>query len=64
MRPFRSVDRDGDGVPDEPQSLTVTKGVGNALASPFRAKRPGHKTIEPVEEQEAPDAHEPDTEGM
>jgi hypothetical protein len=31
-RPFRSVDLDGDGVPDEPQALTAVKGVGGALA--------------------------------
>jgi hypothetical protein len=31
-RPFRSVDLDGDGVPDEPQVLTPVKGVGGAIA--------------------------------
>src|SRR3984957_18607629 len=31
-RPFRSVDLDGDGVPDEPQALTAMKGVGGAIA--------------------------------
>jgi hypothetical protein len=31
-RPFRSVDLDGDGVPDEPQALTAVKGVGDAIA--------------------------------
>lgn len=31
-RPFRSVDIDGDGIPDEPQALTKVKGVGGALA--------------------------------
>jgi hypothetical protein len=31
-RPFRSVDLDGDGVPDEPQALTAVKGVGGAIA--------------------------------
>ena len=30
-RPFRSVDIDGDGIPDEPQALTVVKGVGGAI---------------------------------
>lgn len=30
-RPFRSVDLDGDGVPDEPRALTAVKGVGNAI---------------------------------
>jgi hypothetical protein len=31
-RPFRSVDLDGDGVPDEPQALTAMKDVGGAIA--------------------------------
>lgn len=31
-RPFRSVDIDGDGIPDEPQALTAVKGVGGAIA--------------------------------
>ena len=31
-RPFRSVDLDGDGVPDEPRALTAAKGAGNAIA--------------------------------
>jgi len=48
-RPFRSVDLDGDGVPDEAQVLTAVKGIGGALtgaagvlgkfvASPFKPK--------------------------
>lgn len=32
IRPFRSVDIDGDGIPDEPQALTAVKGVGGAIA--------------------------------
>ena len=31
-RPLRSVDLDGDGVPDEPQALTAVKGVSGAIA--------------------------------
>ncbi|GAA3671572.1 hypothetical protein GCM10023081_07410 [Arthrobacter ginkgonis] len=31
-RSFRSVDIDGDGIPDEPQALTKVKGVGGAIA--------------------------------
>ena len=31
-RPFRSVDIDGDGIPDEPQALTAVKSVGGAFA--------------------------------
>jgi uncharacterized protein (DUF697 family) len=31
-RPFRSVDLDGDGMPDEPQALTAVKGVSGAIA--------------------------------
>jgi hypothetical protein len=30
-RPFRSVDLDGDGIPDAPQALTAVKGVGGAV---------------------------------
>ncbi|MEV6851635.1 hypothetical protein [Actinoplanes sp. NPDC051411] len=60
-RPFRGVDLDGDGIPDEPQALTAVKGVGGALAgaastaagkvrSPFRRR----KTEEPAAESDAP----------
>lgn len=31
VRPFRSVDLDGDGIPDAPQALTAVKGVGGAI---------------------------------
>ncbi|HET9040957.1 MAG TPA: hypothetical protein VFN40_12335 [Gemmatimonadales bacterium] len=31
-RVFRSVDLDGDGIPDEPQALTAARGVGGAVA--------------------------------
>jgi hypothetical protein len=31
-RAFRSVDIDGDGIPDEPQALTAVRGVGGAIA--------------------------------
>jgi len=31
-RPFRAVDVDGDGIPDEPQALAAVKGLGGALA--------------------------------
>ncbi|MCX6499366.1 MAG: hypothetical protein NTU93_11290 [Arthrobacter sp.] len=31
-RPFRSVDIDGDGIPDEPQAIAAVKGVGGAIA--------------------------------
>jgi hypothetical protein len=40
-RTFRSVDRDGDGVPDEPQALTAANGLGNAIASSFKPKQLG-----------------------
>src|SRR5665648_1192810 len=39
-RPFRRVDLDGDGVPDEPQALTAAKGAATAagrVARPFRS---------------------------
>jgi hypothetical protein len=31
-RAFRSVDIDGDGIPDEPRALTAVKGAGGAIA--------------------------------
>ncbi|XTR51698.1 hypothetical protein ACOM2C_16825 [Pseudarthrobacter sp. So.54] len=31
-RAFRSVDIDGDGIPDEPMALSAVKGVGGAIA--------------------------------
>ncbi|MFL0411126.1 hypothetical protein ACH0AH_08115 [Microbacterium paludicola] len=31
-RAFRSVDLDGDGIPDEPQALTAVKGTAGAIA--------------------------------
>lgn len=31
-RPFRSMDIDGDGIPDEARALTMVKGVGGAVA--------------------------------
>ncbi|GAA1381194.1 hypothetical protein [Catellatospora chokoriensis] len=53
-RPFRSVDLDGDGIPDAPQALTAVKGVGGAIAgaagavggaaaSLFKGKMPGRQ---------------------
>jgi hypothetical protein len=32
LRPFRSVDIDGDGIPDEPQAFTAVKSVGGAIS--------------------------------
>ncbi|MFC0030159.1 hypothetical protein ACFFMM_11575 [Micromonospora chaiyaphumensis] len=67
-RPFRSVDLDGDGVPDEPQALTAVKGVGGAIAgvagtvgegvtSLFKPKKRGkHAAGEPRREIEAAEA--------
>ncbi|MEU5529388.1 hypothetical protein ABZ744_20875 [Micromonospora chersina] len=69
-RPFRSVDLDGDGVPDEPQALTAVKGVGGAIAgvagtvgegvtSLFKPKKRGkHAAGEPRREIEAAEASE------
>lgn len=50
-RPFRSVDLDGDGIPDAPQALTAVKGVGGAIAgvvggaatSLFKTKKLGRR---------------------
>jgi hypothetical protein len=64
-RPFRSVDLDGDGVPDAPQALTAVKGVGGAIAGAagavgggvsglFKPKKRGkHATGGPQRELEA-----------
>jgi hypothetical protein len=60
-RPFRSVDRDGDGIADAPQALTAVKGAGSVIrgaagtvggvaASLFKSKKPGDG---------APDANPP-----
>nr|BFE65109.1 hypothetical protein GCM10020063_096350 [Dactylosporangium thailandense] len=38
-RPFRSVDLDGDGIPDAPQALTAAKGVGGAITGAAGAVR-------------------------
>lgn len=32
LRPFRSVDIDGDGIPDEPQAFSAVKSVGGAIS--------------------------------
>lgn len=74
-RPFRSVDLDGDGVPDEPQALTAVKGVrnaiagraeavGGAIASPFKPKKRGrHAAGGPQRELESgPDATDAEAE--
>ncbi|MEU4715258.1 hypothetical protein AB0F73_16580 [Micromonospora purpureochromogenes] len=67
-RPFRGVDLDGDGVPDEPQALTAVKGVGGAIAgvagtvgegvaSLFKPKKQGKRAAgEPRREIEAAEA--------
>jgi len=49
-RPFRRVDLDGDGVPDEAQALTAAKGVGVKLSSSFKSRRAGHRAPEKPEE--------------
>ena len=73
-RPFRSVDLDGDGVPDEPQALTAVKSAGGAIAGAagavgdgvsglFKPKKRGkHAAGEPQHELEA-GADEDVTEG-
>jgi hypothetical protein len=51
VRPFRSVDLDGDGVPDEPAAITAVKGVGSSLTSTFRSKKRSRQdAIEPLNE--------------
>ncbi|MDN4644199.1 hypothetical protein [Arthrobacter sp. PsM3] len=59
-RAFRSVDIDGDGIPDEAQALTVVKGVGGAIAGTagsvggsvaglFKRKKRGEQTVDESE---------------
>ena len=69
---FRSVDRDGDGIPDEARALTAAKGVGKALAggagavggaasSLFKRKKPGRDAADAPhsdDEDFAPNAEE------
>lgn len=38
-RPFRSVDIDGDGIPDEPRAFTTVKNVGGSVAGLFKPKK-------------------------
>lgn len=38
-RPFRRIDRNGDGIPDEAQALTAAKSAGSKLSSSFKTKR-------------------------
>lgn len=56
-RVFRSVDIDGDGIPDEPQALSAVKGVGGAIAGTagsvggsvaglFKRKKRGQQTAD------------------
>ena len=56
-RAFRSVDIDGDGIPDEPQALSAVKGVGGAIAGTagsvggsvaglFKRKKRGEQTAD------------------
>jgi hypothetical protein len=56
-RVFRSVDIDGDGIPDEPQALSAVKGVGGAIAGTagsvggsvaglFKRKKRGEQTAD------------------
>jgi hypothetical protein len=47
-RPFRSVDLDGDGVPDDPQALTLAKDVGSSIAGAAGSVRSGvAKVVKP-----------------
>lgn len=45
-RPFRSVDLDGDGVPDQPQALTAVKGVGRAVAGAVSAGTRSFRSVD------------------
>ncbi len=56
-RPFRSVDLDGDGVPDEPQALTAAKGLGNAITSSFKHRHKTRRQRKPVTPPDIVDAN-------
>lgn len=45
-RAFRSVDRDGDGIPDEPQALTAIKGAGGAVAGAVSAGSRAFRSVD------------------
>lgn len=60
---FRSVDLDGDGIPDEARALTAVKGAGSAIkgaatgaagavSGVFRRKRAGTGALEPAPGQD------------
>jgi hypothetical protein len=59
-RQFRSVDLDGDGIPDEPRALTAAKGVGGAvsgtagLVGGFVAERLKSKGLKQIPGDESP----------
>ena len=50
-RPFRSVDLDGDGVPDEPQALAAVKGVASAAGALTRSFRRTESDEQAVSEE-------------
>jgi len=66
---FRSVDLDGDGIPDEARALTAVKGAGSAIkdaavgaagavGAVFRRKRDGGEAADDAPEEPAEDSAE------
>jgi hypothetical protein len=49
-RPFRRIDRNGDGIPDEAQALTAAKSAGSKLSSSFKTKRAERQAHEASEQ--------------
>lgn len=45
-RPFRRVDRDGDGIPDEPQALSAAKGAGQAISDATAASTRAFRRVD------------------
>lgn len=45
-RPFRRVDRDGDGIPDEPQALSAAKGAGQAFSEAAAASTRAFRRVD------------------
>jgi hypothetical protein len=62
-RPFRAVDVDGDGIPDEPQALAAVKGLGGALAGATGAASGRVAGLFKSRKRDTADAPERTTEG-
>lgn len=62
VNPFRKVDLDGDGIPDEPRALTAVKGIGDTIAGAATGVR-GEMAVRLKPERRRRRAAEPDQTG-